>query len=928
MKDLNAQSSSSDLREQSSFLFSVSNIRTRLQNLYKRMTDYTLTHKRDVDSLVYEVNKYKPKYKKASNSSFILKTDEFRKRLREGETINDIMCEALAVAREATARQLGMFPYDVQIEAAIAMIGKSFKEKDEDGNEVDVYEKVVAEMKTGEGKTLVQILVSYLNLLEATKDEDKSKWKSVHIMTSNDALAKRDSDANRNVFKMLGFSCGYVPSKRGFGNLSEAQRIAYKKRNYACDVVYASPSTIAFDYLHDNIIFNPENRYLKKPFGFALIDEADDILIDQATNPLKLSAKMEGFDDNYEKLLSEEDIRKRKLYDKVTAFLYGRSDIGKGLSFQVYSRFVRSGNESYYDNKAFFNNKDYVYCKNTGDIFISSKVEDELSKLFPDDEEYNSAYFALMNVIRARHAFIRDKEYNIQREYDPDTKKYIHKVVLIDQNTGRKKLSNRYVNGIQEAIEAKEEYMECQREGAKNRYHITYSDEMPIRAMFTYPDFLSIYQGRVSGMTGTSDEEELDHLYGFNTYRVGTRKESIRVDEEDLLYATKAAKYKAILNEVKKCVKTHQPVLIGTTSIKESVEISELLKRHHITHNLLNADNEEMESELIKVAGMYGAVTVATNMAGRGTDIKLGGENATEEEKRQIKELGGLYVIGTSRNKSSRIDLQLRGRAGRQGDPGKTRYFYSLEDDLIRENFNGNLIEFLKEHYDTDKPIRNKKVIKTARRCQELRESRDKLGRLNTEKFNIAFMKQRRAIYNERNKVLDSNPIELKGILEKYIQKYSNVLVQNESLDSIKCLIGHIVDVDKCYNQNKNIFRDNLNKELNKKFNSTIKALAKEDKHSSFKFMMDLRKKTLNIIDIYWIDHINSLEALKSSNMVMSLDDPFKTYEYAAQERFYDEVVPSMFNEMITYATNPKLKFGDYVIKRSDDSLDQGKLLV
>ena len=912
MKDLNASVVSNDLREQSSFLLRVSNVRKRLQNLLKRMTDYTEVNKKEIEHLVSEVNKYKSKFKKISNTDFVLKTDEFKKRLQNGETIEDILCEALAVAREATARRLGMFPYDVQIEAAIAMIGHVYNNTLEDGQKVDEYQKVIAEMKTGEGKTLVQILVSYINLLEATYSLDKKKHKSVHIMTSNDALAKRDSDANRSVFEMLGFSCGYVPSRRGFGNTSEEARIKHKLKNYNCDVVYATPSTIAFDYLHDNIIFDPNNRYLKKPFGFALIDEADDILIDQATNPLKLSAKMDGFDDNYEKLLSEEDIKKRKLYDKVTGFLYGRSDLGEGLTAKEYDQFFKARKESF--------KEDYAYCKDTGDIIFSKKLENKLAKIFVGDEEYNSAYFALMNAIRARHAFIKDREYNITREYNEDTKEYDYKVVLIDQNTGRKKLSNRYVNGIQEAIEAKEEYMEQYGEKGRKRYHITFSDEAPIRAMFTYPDFLSLYEGRVSGMTGTSDEEELNNLYGFNTYRVRTRKENIRIDEEDELYATKASKYKAILKEVKKCVKKHQPVLIGTTSVRESVEISELLKKHNITHNLLNAENEEMESELIKVAGMYGAVTVATNMAGRGTDIKLGGFNATLEEKRQILELGGLYVIGTSRNKSSRIDLQLRGRSGRQGDPGKTKYFFSLEDELIKEQYKGDLLDYLIEHYDNGKPIKNKKVIKYAKKCQELRESKDKLERENSERFNKAFQTERKIIYEERNRILDASLIDVKKIIENVCVKYSNILTRNYDLETIKSYVGHLINVDECFDNNKGIFREKLSSAIKNKFINTIVSIAKNDENESLEYIRNTKKKILNILDIYWIEHIGMLESIKSSNIVASVDDPFNDYEDAANYRFTSEVIPNIYNEILTYAICPNLEMGEYKIKQPKES--------
>ena len=902
MKDLNVTTVSNDLREQSSFLLRVSNIRKRLQGLYKRMTDYTQNHKKEFENLVSEVNSYKAKMKKLSNTEFILKTDEFKKRLQNGESIEDIMCEALAVAREATSRRLDMFPYDVQVEAAIAMIG----------NKNTDYQKIVAEMKTGEGKTLVQILVSYINLLEATYDDDKSKWKSVHIMTSNDALAKRDSDENRSVFEMLGFSCGYVPSRRGFGDTSEEDRIKHKLKNYDCDVVYATPSTIAFDYLHDNIIFDGNNRYIKKPFGFVLIDEADDILIDQATNPLKLSAKMDGFDDNYEQLLTEEDIKKRKLYDKVTAFLYGKSDFGEGLTYKEFDQFFKSRKETF--------KEDYAYCKDTGDIITSKKLEARLSELFTTDEEYNEAYFALLNCIRARHAFIKDREYNVQREYNLDTRDYEYKVVLIDQNTGRKKLSNRYINGIQEAIEAKEEYMEQYAKKAKKRYHITFSDEMPIRAMLTYPDFLSLYECRVSGMTGTSDEEELNHLYGFNTYRIDTRKENIRIDEEDELYATKKAKYRAIIKEVKRCVRAHQPVLIGTTSVKESIEISEFLKRNNITHNLLNANNEEMENELIKVAGMYGAVTVATNMAGRGTDIKLGGYNATPEEKRQITELGGLYVIGTSRNKSSRIDLQLRGRAGRQGDPGKTKYFFSLEDDLIREQYKGDLLDYMIEHYNNGKPIKNKKVIKYAKRCQEIKESKDKLVRSDSERFNNAFQMQRKAIYEERNRVLDSTYVEVKEIVDNVIEKYAHILTRTYDKDTIKSYIGHLVNVDECYDTNKNIFRENLVSKLKDELNKVIVSIAEVDKNDSVEYIKNTKRRILNILDIYWIDHMNRLEEIKSSNIVASIDDPFKDYENAANDRFYFEVIPNIYNEIITYAIRPDIDFGKYVIKEEVDT--------
>ena len=834
--------------------------------------------------------------------AFMLKTEEFRRRLREGESIEDIMVEALAVVREATKRTLGMFHYDVQIEAAIAMLGRSYFSDDEDGKLKEYHEKIIAQMRTGEGKTLVQILIAYLNVLVATQDEDPSKWSSVHIMTSNDALAKRDATENGKVFFLLGLSSDFVPSRRSVKGASLAEKSIYKvrkKQAYRADIVYATASTIAFDYLDDNTIVDVKDRNITRPFGYAIVDEADDILIDQATSPLLISGRAIGLDQSYEDELKQSDISKRKYYKWATEFLYGKRGVrAKGLRYKVFDQFKKEPfttiQETFEENY----NEDYGFVKDGDEVLLSQTIIDEISKVSLDEEDCNLRVIALQNCIKARHAFLVDREYKVQVDKDGKTAQ----IILIDQNVGRKKYSSKYVDGMQEAIEAKEQYMEQDSPTAKKRYDIVYSENKSIRAMCTYPDFLSIYSLGVCGMTGTSDEEEFKNLYGFETYEVPTRKKNIRIDEEDVLYPTAASKYKAIVEDVIRCRKIGRPVLIGTSSLAESVKISSLLREHGITHNLLNADNEEIENEIIATAGLFGSVTVATNMAGRGTDIKLGPG---------VKELGGLYVIGTSKNKSSRIDYQLRGRAARQGDPGTTKYYSSLEDDLVRENFKGDILKALIESQDQDKPITSRRCIKAANRCQEQKESIDKQSRIVTEKFNKSFREHRKIMYSNRREVLESSPAEFIEMIKRVMSKYVKILVDNYSKEEISSFISKFADVDECYNSNSETFKKNL---LNNIWDNYKKTFPTFDDKKMKEYVSTVRRRFLNIMDSYWIDHIDALNSLKLSCMINPNGDPFKDFEMSANNRFFKDVIPAIYNEMLGYAFDPKMKFGEYTI--------------
>ena len=884
--------------------------------------DYTTISKSRIESIVKKVNDRALECQNITNDTtrvtinnngvliqgtreqefFINKTNEFRKRLREGQSIDDIMVEALSLVREAIRRKMGMFPYDTQIEAAVSMMGEKYDSTHR--------ERVIAEMKTGEGKTLVQILVAYLNVLEATKDENKSNWSSVHIITSNDALAKRDKLGNERVFNLLGITSGFVPGRSATRTDDPAQRMINKKRkqlSYVSDVVYATATTIAFDYLEDNTIYDVNDRNINRRLGYAIVDEADDILIDQATNPLKLSQKPRITGSEYEKLLIQRENERRNLYKWATEFLYGKIR-KQPMTGKIYDQYFDNRNERFQE--------EYAYIKDTREIILSNRIQNEIGADLTDSPQdsdlYNARYFALLDCIRAKEAFHSDVEYRVEVTDN------VGKIIIIDQNIGRKKYSSKYTGGMQEAIEAKEEFLENESASGKKRYHIEFSRNSVIKAMCTYPDFISMYESHVCGMTGTSDEEEFRKLYGFETYRVRTRKRNIRIDEEPELYATLKEKYDAIIRDVKKCTLTGQPVLIGTTSLKESQIISSLLSKNLIRHQLLNANNEEEENQIIAGAGMMGTVTVATNMAGRGTDIKLGPG---------VRELGGLFVIGTSRNKSSRIDLQLMGRSGRQGDPGRTKYFSSLEDDLVREYYRGGALEgVIRLYAGKNEPIRNKKIIASASRSQEARESKDKMTRFNNERFNMSFMKHRRIIYENRREVLDSNLMEFMTMIKGIIVKYSEILVKNHDKEIIKKLIGHLVDVDSLYNKDKEVFKENIINALYEIFKSNFDIKKVKNKDIQI-YVNNIKRKFLDIIDMYWLGHIEYLEDLKLSASFSMSSDPFKEFEVTSSRAFANELIPSMYNEMITYALNPNMKFGEYRISTISDEEEEKMLL-
>ena len=861
---------------------------------------YTIRNQRRIKSILSKVNSYKDSYADLNESDFKSKTNEFRQRLRNGESTTDILPEALAVCRQATKVALNMFHYDTQIEASIAMIGQ-VTGKNENGE--DERERIIAEMKTGEGKTLVQILVAYINALEATKDENPKNWKSVHVMTSNDALAKRDASINKQVYELLGLSCGFAPSQTKSKRINDRlDNLKIKREAYMCDIVYATTSTIAFDYLNDNTIFDPKDRIINRKFGYAIIDEADDLLLDQATNPLILSGKINGVSE-------KTNDNKREIYKWATEFLYGKKGVRlEPLDGRVFDQYEQSKHEEFLG---------YIYFLDTQEVTLNSSVAREIGYDLTGknaEEIYNLRYMALLDCIRARHSFLKNEQYEVKVDGDKAD------IILTDQNTGRRKYSNKYIDGMQEAIEAKEEYLENDAVGAKKRYHINQSFSLSTKAMCTYPDFLSLYDGRVCGMTGTSDIEEFKDIYGFETYEVPSRKKNIRIDSEDEVYATLNQKHKAIINEVLKCRQTLEPVLIGTTSIDESKIISSMLKKYGIRHQLLNAENEEEESKIIESAGLLGAVTVATNMAGRGTDIRLG-EGASE--------VGGLYVIGTSKNKSTRIDRQLRGRSARQGDPGKTKYFSSLEDSLVKLYYPGDTLKgFIEMFKKSDEPIKNKSCLKAVLKAQKHKESSDKAERRTSEQFNKTFTEHKKIIYEIRNDILDAGPKEFIECIKKIIIKYSDYLVENETLDNMEVQLKNICNVRTIYSGNKEMFKEGLANAMYASFRNNFSVSGVKTKEV-IKYYQDIRVKLLNVIDLYWASHFDNLEYLKKKMTIgFGINDVFKEYENEANEIFNKELMPSILNEMITYAANPNMKFGDYEITYYKENDPKEKILV
>ena len=839
----------------------------------KLFGNYTNQNKNRIKRIVERIDSssIKDKYASLSDEELKAMTAKFKEELKRGKTLDDVLVDALAVCREVTKRQLGMFHYNVQIEAAVAM-----------------HDNAIAEMKTGEGKTLVQILSAYLNALEG---------KGVHVITSNDYLAGRDMDQNIKVFEALGLSCGNVLPK---AKMSTKDRRAV----YDCDIVYGTASTIAFDYLADNRVMNPNDRVNRKGFNYAIIDEVDSILLDDGITPLISAETLKPGD-------GEPSDKYTSIYKWACDFVEDN-----GITCKGYDK------ESYYDS-----HKDEMIAKekeNDGktadavvfhdnvNAVIRPKLESEIIKnlwpgkkwedLTPEEQgEYHLRSEAVRCYLLAKFHYKSGTHYSVRPNKNGERDKNglpKYDVEIIGENTGRILQGRRFMNGIHECLEAKEARI-ARTEGRK--YSVDIKEPTVTTAMCTYPDFFGLYKSGVCGMTGTSNEEDFMDIYGLPTYSVPSRKTNIRRDMPDEVYATKKAKYKAIVDEVIKCQETLQPVLIGVTSVEESMLVSKLLAEQGIRHSVLNAEQDANENGIIKNAGQLGRVTIATNMAGRGTDIKLG---------EGVREVGGLYVIGTTRNRSERVDNQLKGRAGRQGDPGQTKFYASLEDEFVRKRAGESLIKCMSKYYNKAK-ISVKKVINLVVGCQKSQEAEDKKSRIIGEKYNSVLTTQKNGVYEYRNKILDSDSVM--PLLDDSVERYIDDLFDRSSEEDIQVKIGHLVDLEK--------YRDIRKK---KEMKSAISADIKHKLHAvkaTPEYEKGMKTKMLKILDDYWISQMGYLEDMKKGSGLSAYaeKDPYEEYRRSATIQFAD-MISYVRNEMLTYALNPSLKYGEYQVPEIDYS--------
>ena len=738
--------------------------------------------------LILAINIKENEIKSLSESQIKEKTINLKKNVQNGSIkLNEIIPESFALVREAAKRTLGERHYDVQLAGGIIL-----------------HNGKIAEMKTGEGKTLVSTLPAYLNALTG---------QGVHIVTVNDYLAKRDSAWMGKVFNYLGLSTGCITN-----DLDDDER----KKNYACDITYATNNELGFDYLRDNMKYNL-NEMVQRGHNYCIVDEVDSILIDESRTPLIISGKLED---------------KTPLYE---------------TSNEIIKNLLKTDYEL--DEK----NKNVILTDSGVD-----KIEKLLTqkKILKNDNFYDPENLDLVHhinqALKANLIFKKNIDYIIREG----------KVQIIDEFTGRVLSGRRFSDGLHQAIEAKE--------------NVKIEDENQTLASITYQNYFRLYK-KLAGMTGTAmtESEEFFDIYKLNVVSIPTNKKTQRKDFNDQIFRTEKEKYNAIINKINECNTTGQPVLVGTTSIEKSEKISELLSQKNIDHNVLNAKQHEKEAKIIAEAGKTGAVTIATNMAGRGTDIKLGGnkdffeEGITKEPKQfemdesKVKKLGGLYIIGTERHESRRIDNQLRGRSGRQGDPGATIFYISLQDELMRI-FGGDSIDSmlkkigLKENESVDHPWINKAM----ERAQKKVETRNFDIRKTLIKFDDVMNDQRQVIFSQRLKVLKETDIGelLNDFFEEILQNLQNSIVKYKKSNDEK----YLTEV-------KNITGNSLNDEQLKQLASKDKENFAEEMKSLFLKKKDTRRKLLGeeenkilekkiflqIIDFSWRSHLQYLEQLR-----------------------------------------------------------------
>ena len=726
---------------------------------------YQQFHLRKAKKILKKINALKGKMQSLSDQELAAKTLEFRERLTKGESVDDLLVEAFAVVREADRRVLGMFPYDVQVLGGII-----------------IHQGNVAEMNTGEGKTLTATLPVYLNALTG---------KGTMLVTTNEYLAKRDAEEMGQVYRFLGLTVG-VPFT---SNPKQKLKPEEKKRIYSSDIIYTTNSVLGFDYLGDNLASNESGKFLR-PFDYVIIDEIDDILLDSAQTPLIISGSPRVQSNHYE------------------------------LVDTLFTTLVEG--------------EDYIFKEEKDEVWLTTKGAKAAENFLGIDHLYKEkhANFArhLVYALRAHKLYTRDKDYVIRGK----------EMVLVDKGTGRLLEMTKLQGGLHQAIEAKE--------------HVKLSPESRAMASITYQSLFKMFQ-KVSGMTGTGKvaEKEFLETYNMKVVRIPTNRPTQRIDYPDNLYVTLPEKVYASLEYIKEYHKKGNPILVFVGSVEMSHLYSSLLLREGIAHNVLNANNVAREAQIISESGQLGAVTVATSMAGRGTDIKLG---------QGVAELGGLIIIGTERMESQRIDLQIRGRSGRQGDPGMSKFFVSLEDDVIKK-FGPNWVHKRYKDYhvqDMTNPVvlRGRKYRKLVERAQRASDSAGRSARRQTLEYAESMNIQREMVYKERDRLIDGSR-DLEGVVEDIIDSYTNQ-VSSVNYGSRELLFHfivtnisfHIKEIPEYLDiSDKNAVRTFLKQIIDKELSEKKALLEQYGLYEQF-----LRFSLLKAIDDNWVEQVDYLQQL------------------------------------------------------------------
>ena len=851
---------------------------------------YSQRELKSIYPIVDKITALEDEYRQLTDAELQAKTPEFKERLANGETLDDILPEAFAAVREAADRVLGMRPYPVQLVGGIVL-----------------HQGRIAEMKTGEGKTHTATLPVYLNALTG---------KGVHIVTVNDYLAKRDSEWMGKVHRFMGLTVGLI-----IHDMKKEER----QKAYQADITYGTNNEMGFDYLRDNMALYA-NEQVQRGHAFAIVDEVDSILIDEARTPLIISGMGE---------------KSTQLYDMAEMFA------ARLKKFVV----VETDDK---EEEATDIDADYVVDEKARSVTLTARGVKKAEEFFHldnlSDPENSTIAHHINQAIKAHGIMKRDVDYVVKDG----------EVVIVDEFTGRLMFGRRYSEGLHQAIEAKE--------------HLSVQRESKTLATITFQNYFRLYR-KLSGMTGTAltEEEEFATIYALDIIEIPTNRPIARIDNEDSVYKTENGKYRAVIQQVKACHAKGQPVLVGTVSIEKNELLGKMLTREGIKHNLLNAKNHEREAEIVAQAGQFGAVTVATNMAGRGTDIMLGGNaeymakndlrkaGLTDEliaeatgyaetdnqeildarklfaeklaqhkaeiagEADKVRAAGGLFIIGTERHDSRRIDNQLRGRAGRQGDPGETRFYISLEDDLMRL-FGGDRVTGMMErmNIDEDTPIENKMLSRAIEQAQTTVESRNFQARKSVLEYDDVMNKQREIIYGQRKQVLDGMDVKgiIMGMMESAIgHQVRSAFMGQEHLDMVQCkellrgvegvyFTKYTVKIDE--SQLPTLTEDDFIEMFTK---AAADFYEKKEQEITPPVMRELERVVLlRVVDEYWMDHIDAMQDLRQGIRLRAYaqTNPVDAYKKESLEMF-EEMIDAMKEETVRRLYSVRLRQNEEV---------------